>query len=96
MCSQHSKDGMKFVISVSKSYSHRGNHRHRTGTKKHWYVYYFEDGKFSTKRISALEVPYYKAQKRHRYRYICMDCGSLLVGLVTSRNKDVICPYCSE
>ncbi|NDB33629.1 MAG: hypothetical protein EB150_10370 [Nitrososphaeria archaeon] len=87
---------MIHVISVSKSYIHRGNHRHRHGTKKHWHMYYVDDdGKFKTKRISSLEAVYYKALKLHRYRYICINCGFKFIALVKSHKDAVECPYCT-
>ena len=64
------------VVSVAKSYSNRGNHVHRQGTKKRWYLYYIdEDGKFRTRRINALEALYYRGKKTHRYRVVCPECG---------------------
>ena len=81
------------VISVSKAYSHRGNHRHRPNTKKHWYVYYMdEDGKLGSKRISFLESLFYKSLKKHRYKFICQNCGSQLIAFVKSYKEKV--EYC--
>lgn len=60
------------VVSVAKSYSNRGNHQHRQGTKKRGYLYFIdEDGNFRTRRINALEALYYRGKKAHRYRVIC-------------------------
>jgi hypothetical protein len=54
---------MIYVISVSKSYSHRGNHRHKSNTKKLWQLYYIDkDGKLKTRRINFLQALYYKTQ----------------------------------
>lgn len=86
---------MIHVISVSKSYTHRGNHRHRHDTKKHWHMYYIDDGKFKTKRISSLEAMYYMTLKQHRYSYICMNCSSKFIALVKSHKDVVECPYCT-
>jgi len=84
------------VISVSKAYSHRGYHRHRPNTKKHWYVYYIdEEGKLGTKRIGFLEVPFYKSLKVHRYRYYCQVCSRIFLALLKSKKQEVECPYCS-
>jgi len=67
---------MLAVISVSKSYIHRGNHRHKRGTKKHWHLYYIDDdGQFKTRGISYVEAAYYKTRRKHRYRYLCTNCG---------------------
>ncbi len=74
---------MIHVISVSKSYSHRGNHKHKSGTKKRWHLYYIdEEGKLRTKRINFLQAIYYKTQKKHRYKAICQDCGSQFIVIV--------------
>ena len=86
-----------YVISVSKSYSHRGNHRHRPSTKKLWYVYYLdEEGKLKTKRINAIQAMYYKTQKRHRIKYYCEKCDKIFLALIKSKNDTVICPYCES
>jgi len=85
---------MKYVVSVSKTYIHRGNHRHKKSTKKHWYIYYYEEGNFKTKRVNLLEAMYYKTQKRKRLQYVCEECGNEFVGLVKSSKEKVECPYC--
>jgi hypothetical protein len=83
------------VVSVAKSYSNRGNHQHRRGTRKRWYLYYIdEDGKFKTKRINAFEALLYKGLKSHRYRIVCPECAAPLVAFVRSLKEDVECPYC--
>ncbi|MGI0040296.1 MAG: hypothetical protein ACREAO_10785 [Nitrososphaera sp.] len=83
------------VVSVAKSYSNRGNHVHRQGTKKRWYLYYIDgDGKFRTKRINALEALLYKGLKSHRYRVVCPECEAPLVAFVRSVKEDVECPQC--
>jgi len=51
---------MKYVVSVSKAYKHRGKHRHKASTKKFWYVYYYEYDELEdewylrTKQIQAI------------------------------------------
>lgn len=83
------------VISVSKAYSHRGNHRHRKGTKKHWYVYYIdEEGKLRTKKVSFLEALFYKNIKLHRYKRYCQECGRVFLAFLKSKKQPVECPYC--
>jgi len=48
---------MKYIVSVSKTYIHRGNHRHRDSTKKHWHIYYYdEEGKIVPKEIKFDEL----------------------------------------
>jgi len=83
------------VVLVAKSYSNRGNHVHRQGTKKRWYLNYIdEDGKFRTRRINAPEALLYKGLKTHRYRIVCPECEAPLVAFVRSLEGDVECPYC--
>ncbi|MCV0399038.1 MAG: hypothetical protein K5785_03460 [Nitrosarchaeum sp.] len=86
---------MKYVVSVSKTYTHRGNHRHKSTTKKRWHIYYYdEDGNFRTQRVSWLQALYYKAQKRKRLKYFCTDCGNAFLGFVKSSKEELECPYC--
>ena len=88
---------MKYIVSVSKTYIHRGYHKHRDSTKKHWHIYYYdEEGKFNTKRVSLLQALYYKTQKRKRLKYLCIECGNVFVGLVKSSKKELDCPYCDD
>ncbi len=91
---------MKYVVSVAKTYKHRGNHRHNQA-KKHWFVYYYDhddSGKlcFFTKQVNLLQALYYKAQKRHRFKYVCPDCGSVFIAIVKSFKDRVECPNCQE
>lgn len=86
------------VLSVAKSYSNRGgNHRHRQGTKKRWYLYYIdEEGNFRTRRINALEVLYYRGKIVHRYQIVCPKCKGLSIAFVRSLKGDIECPHCRE
>jgi len=89
---------MKYVVSVAITYKHRGKHRHHLA-KKHWFVYYYDhddSGKlcFFTKQVNLLQALYYKAQKRHRFKYVCPDCGSVFIAIVKSFKDKVECPYC--
>jgi hypothetical protein len=85
------------VLSVAKSYSNRGNHRHRQGTKKRWYLYYIdEEGNFRTRRINALEALYYRGKKVHRYKITCPECGGLSIALIKSLKGEAECPHCGE
>ena len=87
---------MKLVVSVSKTHTNRGQHRHRPTTKKYWHVYYYdEEGNFCTERVNFLQALYYKAQKRHRIKLVCTECGRFFIGLLRSRKDKVECPYCS-
>ncbi|AFS82629.1 hypothetical protein [Candidatus Nitrosopumilus sediminis] len=86
---------MKYVVSVSKTYIHRGNHRHKKSTKKRWHIYYYdEEGNFKTQRVSWLSAMYYKTQKRKRLKYICTYCGNVFLGFVKSYKEELECPYC--
>ncbi|MDH5463588.1 MAG: hypothetical protein OEW49_04705 [Nitrosopumilus sp.] len=86
---------MKYVVSVSKTYIHRGNHRHRSGTKKRWFVYYYdEDGNFRTGKVNWLQAVYYKTQKRKRIKYVCNECGNYFLGFVKSSKEELDCPNC--
>lgn len=86
---------MKYVVSVSKTYIHRGNHKHKSSTKKRWHIYYYdEEGKFKTKKVNILQALYYKTQKRKRMKYVCTECGNLFVGLVKSSIEKIDCPKC--
>jgi len=40
---------MRYVISVSKMYKHRGFHIHRQSTKKHWHIIGYEYDDFEEK-----------------------------------------------
>ena len=87
---------MKYVVSVSKTYIHRGNHRHKSDTKKRWFIYYYEDGNFKTKQVSLLEALFYKTQKYKRIKYVCVECGNFFMGLVKSSREKLDCPYCEN
>ena len=86
---------MKHVFSVAKTYIHRGKHRHKSSTKKHWFIYYRdEDGKFHSEQVSYLKAMYYKTQKLRRMKYICLECGQVFLGLAKSPKQELDCPYC--
>ncbi len=88
---------MKYVVSVSKTYIHRGNHRHQRKTKRRWHIYYYdEQGKFCTDRVNWLEALYYKTQKCSRYKMVCPDCGSVFIAIVSGFRNKVECPYCEN
>ena len=87
---------MKYIVSVSKTYIHRGNHKHRVSTKKYWHIYYYEDNKFKTKRVSLLQALYYMTQKRKRLKYVCPECCNVFMGLVKSSKEEIECPYCDD
>ena len=84
-----------YVVSVSKTYLHRGNHRHRRNTKKYWHLYYYdEDFRMHVKRINWLQALYYKTKKVHRFRRFCTNCDTMWDFFVKSKKK-IKCPNCS-
>ena len=87
---------MKLVVSISKTYIHRGNHRHKSNTKKHWHIYYYdEEGNFCTQRVSFIEALYYKFNKCKRVKVYCESCDTAWRFVVKGRKKPV-CPNCNE
>jgi len=86
---------MKYVVSVSKTYKHRGLHRHRKSTQKYWHIYYYdEEFVFHSEQVSYLKAMYYKTQKRKKLQYVCPECFNLFVVFVKSSKKELDCPYC--
>lgn len=87
------------VISVSKRWYHpRSEVRQhgKNGAKKRWFVFYFdEELRLHTKRIQWYEVWWYKAQRHHKRRRICDNCGLKFIALVLNPKQAVDCPYCS-
>ncbi len=85
---------MKYVFSVSKTYKHRGQHRHKKSTKKHWCIYYCDElGRFGSEMVSFSQAMYYKTKKYRRLKYYCEACGKLFVLLAKSR-KQLECHNC--
>jgi len=86
---------MKYVISVSKTYKHRGNHRHKRA-KKHWHVYYYdEDWKLHCDQIGFWQALYYKTRKYHRKKLYCSDCNTWFMVLVKpKKTQEFECPKC--
>ena len=85
---------MKYVISVSKTYIHRGKHLHKRA-KKHWHVYYYDENwKLHCEPVNWLQAMYYKTKKLRRIKYYCLECGSKFVGLVKKETDSIECPYC--
>jgi len=85
---------MKYVISVSKTYKHRGKHRHNRA-KKHWFVYYYDDDeRLQIKQINFLQALYYKTQKCHRITMTCPDCGNKWKVTSKKKNPEFYCEDC--
>jgi len=90
---------MKYVVSVSKAYKHRGLHRHRGSTKKYWHIYYYdEELKFHSEQVSHLKAMYYKCNKYKKFHLVCPNCRKTYMFLV-KKEKDLEkqdCPDCFE
>ena len=86
---------MKYVVSVSKTYKHRGLHRHRESTKKYWHIYYYdEEFRFHSEQVSFLKAMYYKNHLWYKRKFLCEDCLTIFVALVKKRDKTAECPNC--
>jgi len=91
---------MKYVISVSKTYKHRGkNIKHRVNTKKHWQIMYYdldEDDNLQlySKFVNRFQAYYYKLNKYYKRKFYCFECENVFEGLVKKRQKTLECPNC--
>ena len=94
---------MKYVVSVSKTYKHRGNHRHKSA-KKYWHIYGFEyddweeEWSMFCEQVSWLKAQFSKLRKYKRIKAECPNCGTFYLLLVRSR-KDILkheCQNCGE
>jgi len=89
-----------FVISVSKTYKHRGrNIKHRPDTKKVWQIMYYdynEDGELQlySKYVNSLQAMYYKFHMYYKRKFYCLECNSEFIFLVSKNTKYVECPIC--
>ncbi len=90
---------MKYVVSVSKTYKHRGLHRHRDSTKKYWHIYYYdEEFKFHSEQVCYLKAMYYKGNKYKKFHLVCPNCRNTY-RLLVKKEKDIPkeeCPNCLE
>ena len=91
---------MKYIVSVSKAYKHRGNYRHKASTKKFWHVYYYEFDDFEekwyykSKQINCIQALYYKSKRVYKRTFYCSDCNTKFWALVNKHQKEIECPYC--
>ncbi len=92
---------MKYVISVSKAYKHRGrNIKHKPKTKKHWQIMYYEINEdteelvLKSKFVNTLQAWYYKLNRYYKRKFYCLECESVFELLVKKRQKQANCPYC--
>jgi hypothetical protein len=93
---------MIFVISVSKTYKHRGrNITHKPKTKKHWQIMYYdidedtEEWKLYSKFVNPLQAFYYKFHKYYKRQFYCEECENVFDMLVKKRQKTSECPNCN-
>jgi len=98
---------MKYVISVSKTYKHRGKFiTHRAKTKKHWHIYYWEfdevdeQWKMYCKQISWLSAMYNKCHKWKKVTLSCPNCYLAEIHFVKKRTDKYlgkeVCSGCFE
>lgn len=95
---------MKYVVSVSKMFKHRGISNHRSGTKKYWHIIGYEyneetgDWKMFCKQVNWLEAVYYKFNKYRQFGLTCPNCGHVGTHLVRRKEhlKREKCSGCSE
>jgi len=90
---------MKYVVSVSKTYKHRGIHRHRKSTKKYWHIYYYdEEFRFYSEQVSYLKAMYYKGHKYKKFHLTCPSCRNTYMFLVKKEKQleEQECPNCLE
>lgn len=80
------------VIGVHKKWSKETPSGRHPRAKKHWCLYFLDENfKFHTKRISRLQVPYYKKQKVSRLKFVCNICGCKFLSIGKDR-KFSPCP----
>ena len=94
---------MKYIISVSKTYKHRGRFiTHKPKTKKHWQIMYYnidedtEELVLQSKFVNTLQAFYYKFKKYYKRKFYCSECENIFSLLVKKRQKNIECPYCEE
>ena len=88
---------MKYVVSVSKTYKHRGFRRHRESTSKYWHIYYFDESwNFFCEQVSSIKALYYKKNLYHKLKRACPNCLSVFYTLVKNKSAKIECPNCYE
>ena len=96
---------MKYVISVSKTYKHRGRYiNHQPKTKKHWHIYYWEydeveeEWKMYIQQVSWFSAMYYKSHKWKKIMLYCPECNIDSLHFIKKRTQKHIlkedCPNC--
>lgn len=92
---------MKCVISVSKTYKHRGLRIHKPSTKKYWHIYGFEvvqnePWKFFCEQVSSIKAKYHKLNLYHKIIRYCPYCLTPQLCLVKKKNEKINCINCFE
>lgn len=86
---------MEYVTGVSWT---TNNPKKRTNerTKRYPLVYYYdESGSFHTKRVSRLQIPFYKAKICKSKTFYCDKCEKKFT-LLLKKDSIVTCPYCEN
>ena len=87
----------KYVISVSKTFKHRGFRRHRPNTKKFWHIYGFNDDlTFFCEQVSSIKAMYYKHHLYHKVKRVCPECLTIFFVLLKKKNSKIECSNCYE
>jgi len=86
-----------YVSSVSWTTNNRKG-RSNSNTRRFPMVYYVdEDGHFGTKRISRLEIPFYKAKICKSKTFYCEKCQKKFKILIKkNESEEFQCPNCLE
>jgi len=92
---------MKHVTSVSKSYKHRGNHDHRSKTKKYWHIIGYEYDDYEEKikmfceQVSWIKAMYYKCNKQKKFHVTCPSCRTTYM-VLAKKYEDIAKLECEE
>jgi hypothetical protein len=91
-----------WVISVSKTYKHRGkNIKHRPNTKKFWQVMYYDydyngNLKLYSKFVNPIQAMFCKLIKCSQKYYYCKECENVYFAVVLKNFNNAKCPYCGS
>ena len=95
---------MKYVISVSKMYKHRGNHYHRPKTKKYWHIMGYEwddwDERFKMfcYSVNRIQAWYHRQNKFKKFELVCPKCRTGVMCFAKNQKSilKIECPECLE
>ena len=98
---------MKYVVSVSKVYKHRGKFiNHRENTKKHWHIFYYEyddiDEVWKTHfdQVNWFSAMYYKLHKVKKLYLWCAECEEHNLNFLKKKNDKYLvkaeCLVCGQ